>query len=84
MFKLDQSMSEAKKLADREPDRFEVGTTSWVTARFTAEQPMPRPLWEKWLDESYALSTSPLSGKKATKKKARKKTAARKKPTRKK
>ena len=56
MFKLKKSMPEAKKLASKNPDRFEVGSTGWVTTRFTAEKPLPRKLWEKWLDESYQLS----------------------------
>ena len=69
MFKLQKSMSEAIKLAEKEPDRFEVGSTAWVTARFTDDQPMPRKLWEKWLDESYELSIASGTGKKSTKKK---------------
>ena len=56
MFKLKKSMPEAEKLAAKEPDRFDVGKTRWVTARFTAEDPMPKKLWEKWLDESYELA----------------------------
>lgn len=61
MFKLQDSMPEAVRLAGKEPDRFEVGSTSWVTARFTADQPMPSSLWKRWLDESYALSVVPGS-----------------------
>ena len=86
MFKLGRSASEATRLAKKEPDRFEVGSTSWVTARFTAEEPMPRNLWQKWLDESYELSASgaKTSGKKkAAHKKAAPKTAAKKKASRK-
>lgn len=56
MFKLDASMPEALELAESEPDRFQVGSTSWVTARFTPQEPLPGKLWQKWLDESYALS----------------------------
>lgn len=56
MFKLEKSRGEAEERASREPDRYEVGSTAWVTARFTAEKPMPKRLWEKWLKESYALS----------------------------
>ena len=69
MFKLQKSMSEAIKLAEKEPDRFEVGSTAWVTARFTADKPIPKKLWEKWLDESYELSIASGTGKKSTKKK---------------
>lgn len=56
MFKLEHSMSQAHKLASKEPDRFEVGSTGWVTARFTAEKPLPKSIWEKWLQESYDIS----------------------------
>ncbi len=79
MFKLGASMSEAKKLAKQDPDRFEYGSTSWVTARFTAEKPMPKRLWEKWLDESYALSAPAAGAKKTAKKTASKKKVTRKK-----
>ena len=56
MFKLRESMPEAKNLAHASPDRFEVGKTGWVTARFTTEEPLEKEIWEKWLEESYALS----------------------------
>lgn len=55
MFKLDRSMPEARKLADKDPDHYEVGSTGWVTTRFTADVPLPRKRWEKWLTESYEL-----------------------------
>jgi hypothetical protein len=84
MFKLEMSMPEAKKLAKTDPDRFEHGSTGWVTARFTAEKPMPKRLWEKWLDESYALSRPATAKKKTSKKKTTKKKTAKKKVTRKK
>lgn len=53
MFKLKESMSEARDFAAEEPLRFEVGSTGWVTARFTSDQPLPKRIWEKWLTESY-------------------------------
>ena len=56
MFKLKASMPEALKFAEEDPKRFEVGSTRWVTARFTAEQPMPERIWEKWLSESYDVT----------------------------
>lgn len=56
MFKLNVSMAEAEALAAEHPKRFEVGSTGWVTARFTAEEPLPGDLWEKWLAESYDVS----------------------------
>ncbi|MCA9322481.1 MAG: MmcQ/YjbR family DNA-binding protein [Planctomycetes bacterium] len=70
MFKLTSSLETARKLATEEPDRFDVGTTGWVTARFTAEEPMPEKLWKSWLDESYE---SALASKAGAKKAARKK-----------
>lgn len=84
MFKLEKSLPEASKLAAKEPDRYGVGSTSWVTARFDADDPMPKKLWERWLDESYALSASPAVKKKpAAKRKVAKKKATRKKTAKK-
>ena len=57
MFKLRDSMADAEKRAEADPARFEVGKTGWVTVRFTAEDPLPRAVWERWLDESYAITT---------------------------
>ncbi len=71
-------MSEAIKLAEKEPDRFEVGSTAWVTARFSADEPMPKELWEKWLDESYELSIASGTGKRSTKKRIPKKKTVKK------
>ena len=83
MFKLERSIPQATRLAEKEPDRYEVSSTVWVTARFTAEQPLPTEVWEKWLDESYELSrASPR--KKATKKTAATNKARKKKATKKK
>ena len=56
MFKLEGSRGQAEKLAQKDPDRFEVGSTSWVTTRFTAEKPLAKSIWEKWLKESYELA----------------------------
>ncbi len=56
MFKLDASMPQAHELAAESPDRFEVGSTGWVTARFTSEEPLPPAIWQPWLRESYELS----------------------------
>ncbi len=70
MFKLKASMSQAHKLASQQPDRFEVGSTGWVTARFTAQKPLPKSIWQKWLRESYDICCG-MSGakKRPTKKK---------------
>ncbi len=56
MFKLRDSMPDAEARAESEPTRFEVGKTGWVTARFTADEPLARAVWEPWLDESYAIT----------------------------
>lgn len=63
MFKLDQSMPQARELATTHPDRFEVGSTGWVTTRFTAEEPLSGDVWENWLEESYELAAPPRPGK---------------------
>ncbi|XAL99960.1 MmcQ/YjbR family DNA-binding protein [Phycisphaeraceae bacterium D3-23] len=85
MFKLDKSMPEARKLAEKHPEDYQAGNIGWVTARFSADKPMPKTRWGKWLDESYALSAGPKKQAgnsepaKASKKKAVKKEAAKKK-----
>ena len=56
MFKLKESKAEAAKLSAKNPDDYQVGSGVWITARFSAEKPMPKKLWQKWLDESYELS----------------------------
>lgn len=56
MFKLKASMPQARKLAAEDPNCFEVGSTGWVTARFTAEKPLPKRIWGKWLAESYDVT----------------------------
>ena len=71
MFKLNDSMPQALKLAAEDPKRFEVGSTGWVTARFTAEEPLPKRIWGKWLAESYEVTSG--SGQRAKKAKGVKK-----------
>lgn len=56
MFKLGDAMPQALGLADKHPQRFEVGTTGWVTARFTEENPLPESIWDVWLNESYLVT----------------------------
>lgn len=70
MFKLDASMSQAKKLAEKQPDRFEIGSTGWVTVRFSAEKPLQKGIWSKWLRESYKICTKAKPARKAARKKA--------------
>lgn len=56
MFKLDSSLPQAEEMAADAPDNVQVGMHGWVTARFTAQKPLPARLWKKWLKESYALA----------------------------
>ena len=58
MFKLDKSQGQAAELAEEEPDRFELGSGQWVTVRFSAEKPLQKRIWSKWLKESYQLMAS--------------------------
>ena len=82
MFKLEKSRAEAEKLAKKHPDDFQVGSTAWVTARFSSDKPLSKKLWTKWLDESYQLSVG--GGKKPTTKASAKKKPIKKKPIKKK
>jgi len=85
MFKLGDSIPEAKKLAAKDPQRFEVGNTSWVTTRFTKEKPLPKTLWQKWMKESYGLTCGAgAGGKQKAVKRVTNKKRARKKPAKKK
>jgi hypothetical protein len=80
MFKLKDSLAQATKLAKEDSDLYQVGTGGWVTARFTAEKPLSKSIWTKWLDESYGLSCPQSSSKTSAKKKATtKKTTSKKK-----
>jgi hypothetical protein len=54
MLKLDQSLAQAKEMAEKEPDRYSAGT-GWVTLRFSAEKPIPKTLWNKWIKESHGI-----------------------------
>lgn len=71
MFKLDLSISQARELASEDPERFQVGNTGWVTARFSIESPLPSSIWKRWLTESYALccGQSSATSKRPAKKK---------------
>ena len=57
MLKLGASMDEAKTLAKKEPDRFEVGKTGFVTVRFPPDDPLPATHWRKWINESYTVAS---------------------------
>lgn len=56
MFKLRESMPQAQALANEYPKQFEVGSTGWVTTRFSAEEPLPEAIWGKWIEESYMIT----------------------------
>ncbi len=73
MFKLDASMPKACEFAESRPDDFQTGSTGWVTARFTADKPLAKRKWEKWLSESYALATPKPNPKPAAKPASKKK-----------
>ena len=57
MFKLRDSLAQADELATSDPDDFQVGKQGWVTARFSAAQPLSARVWKKWLKESHGLAT---------------------------
>jgi hypothetical protein len=78
MFKLEKSRAEAERLAAKHPDDYQTGNTGWVTARFSAEKPMPASRWKKWLDESYALAVGPAPKKRKAKKSAKRKPTTKK------
>ena len=73
MFKLQESLQEAASLAGTEPDVYEVGKGGWVTARFTAGDPLPESIWRSWLEEGYRLCR-PKPKKTAAKKRVRRTT----------
>ena len=77
LFKLKASMREATKLAARHPTRFEVGSTVWVTTRFTADEPLPEAIWKKWLTESYKITCGATSKRTTTKRASKNKSASR-------
>ena len=81
MFKLDASRAQAEELAEERPDDFQVGSTAWVTVRFSSEKPLPKRLWTRWLKESHALAAAakPAAKKKAVRNKSAKKAPARRK-----
>ncbi len=75
MFKLERSIPEATALAEAHPADVQVGKGGWVTARFSAEEPMPKGRWTKWLDESYALAVGGAAKARPAKRSPRRKTS---------
>ena len=57
MFRLKDSLPQAESMAAATPEDVQVGKHGWVTARFTAEKPMPARVWKKWLKESFSIAT---------------------------
>ncbi len=53
MFKLQKSIPQAMTLAEKTPDRIQVGSNCWVTTRFTDDKPLAKTIWTKWLKESW-------------------------------
>lgn len=64
IFKLEVSLEEAEDLATRKPERFELGVGNWVTTRFSAEDPLPKKIWSRWLKESHAAAAKSAGAKK--------------------
>jgi hypothetical protein len=58
MVKLRESLSEAKRLAAREPDRYRAGAHGWVKASFADGEPPPLALLKRWIDESYRVAAA--------------------------
>ena len=53
MLKLRDSLPEATRLASKEPGRYKVGGSGWVTV--TLAEPVPLDVLKRWIDESYRL-----------------------------
>ena len=53
--KLGVSKAEASRLSSKSPDRFAIGATGWAKITFPRGEPGPRPILERWIDESHAL-----------------------------
>ncbi len=53
--KLGDSLTEAAKLASKEPGRYEVGSLGWVKVSFSPHESPPLDLLQRWIDESYRL-----------------------------
>jgi hypothetical protein len=51
--KLDASLSEATKLAEKDPETYSAGSKGWVAFKLAAAPPKER--LERWIAESYAL-----------------------------
>ena len=55
--KLNDSLTEAVRLAKKEPARYSAKPTNyWVKVSFTPDNPPPIALVERWIEESYHLN----------------------------
>ena len=70
-----KSIKNAAAFAKKAPEDFQLGTGAWVTARFSAEHPLPTA--GKNGDESYALANKNAVKPRAKKKKTPKKRSTR-------
>lgn len=64
MFKLAESMDQARELAQSDPECFGLGVGNWVTTRFSSDKPLPKKVWGGWLKDAYAAATQPAATKK--------------------
>lgn len=53
--KLGVSKAEASRLSSKSADRFAIGATGWAKITFPKTEAGPRPILERWIDESHAL-----------------------------
>ena len=47
------SLEEAGKLSDSEPDNFSLGNNGWLSGYFSKGEGPPAKLFEAWIEESY-------------------------------
>jgi hypothetical protein len=53
--KLDKSLREVAKLAQKAPERFHAGVGGWIKVTFSDDEPLPLANVKRWLAESYGL-----------------------------
>lgn len=63
MVKLDGSRSEALKHAERNPERYRVGSGGWTTVTYDAPKEVSLPQMERWIRESYGLFAATKAGR---------------------
>jgi hypothetical protein len=70
--KLDASLADARKLAAKDPDKFDVGAGGWIKIAIADGEKAPLTILKKWISESHdVLTTKAAGGKPVKKKKAR-------------